>query len=109
MPNYGFACTHCGTKSEKFMYFEDYHEIDCPQCGMQTIWDVSQNLKNRPFKAFTTTHIDGKPMEIGSLHELRQIEKRHGVNFPVYGGSMLSVDVENHKNYVDESGITHRG
>jgi hypothetical protein len=42
-------------------------------------------------------------------HELRQIEKRHGVNFPVYGGSMLNVDVENHKNYVDESGVTHRG
>jgi hypothetical protein len=54
-------------------------------------------------------HIDGRPMEIGSLHELRQIEKRHGVNFPVYGGSMLNVDVENHKNYVDESGVTHRG
>ena len=81
---------------------------ECPKCENYMVWDPTASHKTHPFKSFITTHVDGTPKEITSLHELRQVERRYGVNFPAYSGSRMGV-VENYHNWTDDRGKTHRG
>jgi putative FmdB family regulatory protein len=111
MPTYGYKCRFCGEKIELTMTVSAMEKSnpECPGCGDLMVWDPSGSYRTHPFKSFITHHVNGKPMEIGSLHELRNVEKRYGVNFPAYSGSRLGL-IENYHNWTDgKTGKTYRG
>ena len=83
MPFYRFECEPCRFSFEVYMSIADYDLFGPPECEehgpMAHVWE---SHRYRPFPSFTTTHVDGKPMEITSLHQIRRLEKeREGSKF----------------------------
>lgn len=74
MPYYQFECQNCGLRVE---FFSSIEAKSTPVCDCGEMVEVWEPRKHKPFPAFVTTHIDGKPREITSLHEIRQLEKAH--------------------------------
>jgi len=76
MPTYKFECEPCQFRLEVYMPLSMLDQFGPPECEehgpMQYVWELN---KTRPFPAFTTTHVDGKPLEITSLHQIRKLEK----------------------------------
>ena len=56
---------------------------------MEVDWRGFSHQRRKPFVEFTTKHVNGEPMTISSLAQLRQVERQYGVNFPAYGGSLM--------------------
>lgn len=112
MPTYQFRCERCGKRREFFVPVAELaaleEETRC--CGQRMLYDWTHSVRHRPFRPFTTKHVNGSPMEITSLSQLRRIEKQFNVNFPAYGGTMMpDVDMgmpESH--WVDDAGHTHK-
>lgn len=83
MPAYTFECDQCHLQLDVFMTLTELERCGAPECAehgpMDYVWEPR---KHKPFPAFTTTHVDGKPMEITSLHQIRKLEKeREGRKF----------------------------
>ena len=83
MPIHNYRCATCGKES-----FDQWAPPDCCNKPMDIAW--AGFYSKRPFKEFTTRNVNGEPMTITSLAQLRQVEKQYGVNFPAYGGSMMA-------------------
>lgn len=82
MPLHDYQCSECGAKLD-----DQWTHPDCCGRPMSIVWHGWRG--KRPFQPFTTKHVNGKPMEITSLAQLRQVERQYGVNFPAYGGTMM--------------------
>lgn len=111
MPYYDMKCPSCGWTVEKFAPVSDVHpvvKVECRVCDVALEVLPTISTKRVPFKAFTTTHVNGKPIEIDSITKLRQVEKGHKVNFPAFGGSMLGDSGMKETHWVDSAGKTHR-
>ena len=79
-------CDRCGTELEigMFPFCKGTAESHGKPSGMRS--------GNGVFP-FTTTHVDGRPMTIGSLNELRKVERDYGVVFSAFShGSSNNVD-----------------
>lgn len=104
-------CPGCGWQVEKFAAISEVHpevKVRCGVCDLPLSLLPTTSTKRMPFKAFTTTHVTGSPMEISSITQLRKVEKDHKVNFPAFGGSMLGDSGMKETHWVDEGGKTHR-
>ncbi len=51
--------------------------LDMPECCSQPMEIHWAPRSYKPFPSFVTTNIDGKPIEIGSLQQIRKLEKEH--------------------------------
>lgn len=83
MPLYNFQCD-CGFWKYDVMVpmaqVNNHLEL-CTACGhrMEMMWWDSRT-NNRPFPAFVTNHLstlEGKSLEITSLQQIRQLEKKY--------------------------------
>lgn len=79
---YDIQCNQCLATKEVFCDSQDIDSFstECPRCGgLMTVAWLPNNRK--PFPAFVTPHLKGynggAPMEINSLHQIRQLEKKY--------------------------------
>lgn len=64
---------------------------NCEKCGVQFHLAPSRlNTLNTTVFPFTTTHVDGKPMTIESLHQLRKVENDYGVVFSAFSKNNIN-------------------
>lgn len=113
MPFYAFICRQCGQRREAVASVEGLPELEnsmnCFNCGLKMDYDWSRSYASKPFPEFVTENVDGKPMRIASLSELRRVEREHGVNFPAFGGTMLKdIDASQTRTWIDSQGRTRR-
>ena len=75
MPRYDVQCDKCKEVMEVICASEeiDSFGLNCPCGGVAKLAWLPKAYK--PFPAFVTKNIDGKPQEITSLHQIRKLEK----------------------------------
>jgi len=75
MIRHDFECLKCGAILEdQPVDSTNIDDIRCEECSQKM--EVLYRTKTyKPFPAFTTSNIDGKPREITSLHQIRKLEK----------------------------------
>lgn len=83
MANWNLECSTC---------HEVQFNVECsiyapPKCncgGEQLIAPTSMRAPQHNIFPFTVPHVNGKPMEITSMHHLRQVERNYGVAFSAF-------------------------
>lgn len=79
MPVFDWSCS-CGHEEEAYVH--SHREVhSCSKCGAEMVREWSLGARHQGSSAFpfTTTHLNGKPIEVTSESHLRELCKEHGV------------------------------
>lgn len=75
MPYYTFECQGCGLR---IRFFSSISQKSTPVCDCGEMVEFWEPSNYKPFPAFTTTNVNGRPLEITSLQQIRKLEKESG-------------------------------
>ncbi len=79
MPTYNYECSACHTQWEKVVPYSTSPNPSC-ECGGESerIWKITPRTGYQIFP-YTTTHLNGEPIEITSATHLHELEKQFNV------------------------------